>query len=118
MNEIATMIATIVGAFGGLELIKWFFNRKRVARQDEYRLLRERIDYLNEQMLEKEKRFTEQTERVRELTRQLIDANRELITAETAAGEYKARIASLEAERKMKLCERRGCAQRQPQSGY
>lgn len=118
MNETLTQITAILGALGGFEFVKWMFTRKRTARKDEFHLLRERLDYLNEQMLEKEKRFTEQTERVRDLTRQLIDANRELITAETAAGELKARIAALEAERKMKLCERRGCKDRQPQSGY
>lgn len=124
MTTIETIL-TIASAFGGLELLKWLYTRKskgRLAqaeadiadiktRSDEYQLLKERLDYLNSQMLDKEKRFAEQTDHVRKLTREVIDKEIEI-------GNYKAEIASLQAERKMKLCERRGCQQRQPQSGY
>lgn len=118
-------IITLVGALGGLELIKWLYTRKSKAKveeaeaevarvkadADEYHLIRERLDLLNKDMIEKEKRFMEQTNHVRELNRQLIDKEVEI-------GNYKAKVSELEAERKMKLCERRGCQQRQPQSGY
>lgn len=66
---------------------------------------------LQGQLLEKETRFQEQTAVVRELNKKLLEATTEI-------GKKDARIASLEAERKMKLCERRGCAERMPQSGY
>jgi GTP1/Obg family GTP-binding protein len=118
-------IITIAGALGGLELIKWLYTRKSKAKveeaeaevarvradADEYHLIRERLDLLNKDMIEKEKRFMEQTNHVRELNRQLIDKEVEI-------GNYKAEISALKAERQMKLCERRGCQQRQPQSGY
>lgn len=118
-------IITLVGALGGMELIKWLYTRKSKAKveeaeaevarvradADEYHLIRERLDLLNKDMIEKEKRFMEQTNHVRELNRQLIDKEVEI-------GNYKAKVSELEAERKMKLCERRGCANRQPQSGY
>jgi hypothetical protein len=118
-------IITLVGALGGLELIKWLYTRKSKAKveeaeaevarvradADEYHLIRERLDLLNKDMIEKEKRFMEQTNHVRELNRQLIDKEVEI-------GNYKAEISALKAERQMKLCERRGCQQRQPQSGY
>jgi uncharacterized protein YydD (DUF2326 family) len=118
-------IITLIGTLGGLELIKWLYTRKSKAKveeaeaevarvradADEYHLIRERLDLLNKDMIEKEKRFMEQTNHVRELNRQLIDKEVEI-------GNYKAEISALKAERQMKLCERRGCQQRQPQSGY
>lgn len=111
-------ISAIIIAFGGLELLKWLYTRKYgkkleevKANSAEFALLKERLDYLNRQMLDKEKRFAEQTDHVRAL-------NRELIEKETVIGDLKADISELKAERRLKLCERRGCQQRQPQSGY
>ena len=116
--EWISIITAVVASFGGLELIKWLYSRKYgkkleevKANSAEFALLKERLDYLNQQMLDKEKRFTEQTEHVRAL-------NRELIDKEVVIGDLKANISALHAERKLKLCERRGCQQRQPQSGY
>lgn len=119
-----TLIA-LVGCLGGLEAIKWLYNRQSNAKlakaqaqaaeaqadTDEFHLLRERLELADSQLLEKEQRFHEQTLLVRDLNKQLIDKA-------TLIGQLKSRIAELEAERAMKLCERRGCAQRQPQSGY
>ncbi len=119
------VIITILGLFGGLEGVKWLMNRTANAKQaeaeaeaaeikaeaDEFHLLRERLEFSDRQMLEKEQRFQEQTLLLRE-------TNKQLIAKTTLIGELNARIAELEAERKMKLCERRGCAQRQPQSGF
>lgn len=113
-----SIITAVVASFGGLELVKWLYSRKYgkkleevKANSAEFALLKERLDYLNQQMLDKEKRFTEQTDHVRAL-------NRELIDKEVVIGDLKANISALHAERKLKLCERRGCQQRQPQSGY
>lgn len=66
---------------------------------------------LQEAQLEKEKRFQEETEVVRDLTSRLLEATAEI-------GKRDSRISSLEAERSMKLCERRGCLQREPQSDF
>lgn len=124
MTTIETIVS-IIGALGGFELIKWLYTRKSKAKveeaeaeikrvkaeADEYHLIRERLDYLNKEMNEKEKRFTEQNEYVRKL-------NKELIDKETEIGNHKSRISELETERSMKLCQVRGCANRQPQSGY
>lgn len=124
MTTIETII-TILSALGGFELIKWFYTRKskkkveeaeaEIARikadADEYHLLRERIQFLNQDILDKEVRFVEQTKHVRELNRELLDKEKEI-------GNYKAEISALKAERQMKLCQVRGCANRQPQSGY
>lgn len=103
---------------GGFEGIKWWVNRKTNARiaetkadSDEFHLLRERLELSDKQLLDKEQRFHEQTQIVRDLNKQLLDK-----TVEN--GNLQARISALEAERALKLCERRGCNNRQPQSGY
>lgn len=132
IEQIATIVATVMGAFGGLELFKWLYTRRSKRkesianaekaeaeaekaevevesmeikkREDEFHLLWERLQYKDGELLEKDKRITELVERVIEKTME--------------NGTLSARISALEAERKMKLCERRGCPERQPQSGY
>lgn len=120
-----TTLAGVVAALGGFEFVKWVLTRKsnsRVAEAnadsaelknevDEFHFLRERLEFKDKQLMEKEQRFVEQTELVRSLNKQLLDQ-----TVEN--GKLKAEISELKAERKMKLCERRGCVDRQPQSGY
>lgn len=124
-KELITILATLLTSIGGWEAIKWLLNRKsnkRIAEaaaekeelnneRDEFHFLRERLEYKDKQLMEKEQRFAEQTDLVRNLNKQLLDKTIE-------NGNLQARIASLEAERRMKLCEKRGCADRQPQSGY
>lgn len=118
-------VIAVLGALGGFEFVKWLFTRKsnsRVAEaeaeiaetkaeREEFHLLRERLELADQQLLAKEERFHEQTQLVRELQRQLLDKTIE-------NGQLQSRIATLEAERAMKLCQRRGCAEREPQSGY
>ena len=125
-------ISTLMASFGGMltaigvkELIMWWLNRKSNARiaeadaekaelrneVDEFHFLRERLEFKDKELMEKERRFVEQTEVVRELNRKLLEQTLE-------NGKLQARVAELEVERKMKLCERRGCMERQPQSGY
>lgn len=132
IEQIVTIIATVMGAVGGLEFFKWLYTRRskrkesiayaekveaeadKVAvevesmeiknREDEFHLLWERLRYKDEELVGKDKRITE-----------LVD----IILAKTMdIGELSARIRELEAEREMKLCERRGCVERLPQSGY
>lgn len=126
------MIATVVTALGGLELFKWLYTRRSKRKEsmanaekaeaeaekaeveveslelkneeDEFHFLRDRLKYKDEELMTKDKRITELVERVIEKTME--------------NGTLSARISALEAERKMKLCERRGCPERQPQSGY
>lgn len=120
-----TTIITVLLSVGVLEFVKWMFTRKSNARivkaqadtaelkndVDEFHFLRERLEFKDKELVEKEKRFVEQTNLVRDLNRQLLDQTID-------NGKLQARISELEAERKMKLCERRGCMDRQPQSGY
>lgn len=126
--EIVTLLASFGGvltALGVKELVMWFLNRKSNSRiadanaeqaeleteKDQFHFLRERLEFKDKELMEKEQRFVEQTQIVRDLNRQLLEQTIE-------NGKLQARISELEAERKMKLCERRGCGERQPQSGY
>lgn len=126
--EIGTIITntiTMITALGGLEFMKWLWTRKSNARlaaaeanaaelkaeKDEYYLLRERLEFMDKQMIEKEQRFNEQTNLLRDTNRQLLEQIKE-------NGLLSAKIASLEAERAIKLCQVRNCTLREPQSGY
>lgn len=86
--------------------------------EKEFALIRKQLEFAQEQALtlqkaeaEKEKRFQEQTAVVRDLNRKLLEAT-------ATIGDQKARISELETERSQKLCERRGCPSREPQSGF
>lgn len=123
--EVLQNIAAVLISLGGFEFIKWIFNRKTDKRlaeatadhtevktdTDEFHLLRERLELADRQLLEKEQRFYEQTDELRKTTG-------ELLTAERRISELNGEVSALKAERKMKLCEVRNCAQREPQSGF
>lgn len=125
VGTIITSAITMITALGGLEFLKWLWTRKSKARmaaaeanaaelkaeKDEYYLLRERLEFMDKQMIEKEQRLNEQTNLLRDTNRQLLEQIKE-------NGLLSAKIASLEAERAMKLCQVRNCAMREPQSGY
>lgn len=124
-SGIVTSVVSLIAALGGLEFLKWLWTRKSKARmaaaeadvaelnaeKDEYYLLRERLEFMDKQMLGKEQRFDEQTAVLREVQKQLNEEikNNGLLSAE---------IAALKAERAMKLCQVRNCSRREPQSGY
>lgn len=123
--ELTQTLLTIIGSLGGVELFRWLLTRRANKRQAEatadhaeiqteeaeFVYLRKRIEFSEQQLAAKEQRFADQTEVLR-------TAQRELLEMTVENGKLSARIAALEAERSMKLCERKGCAQRQPQSGY
>lgn len=125
MTDVVPIILSILGSLGGWELVKWLLTRranKTIAaatadqaeiqtEEAEFVYLRKRIEFCEQQMAEKERRFSEQTEVLR-------TAQRELLEMTIENGKLMAEIAALKAERAMKLCERKGCGQRQPQSGY
>lgn len=125
IGTIITSVVSLLAALGGLEFLKWLWTRKSKARlaaaeadaaelkasADEYHLLKERIDNLNQQLANKENRFDEQTQLLRQTNKELLEQIKE-------NGLLAAKIAALEAERAMKLCQVRNCAKREPQSGY
>lgn len=126
------VLLSILGSQGVIEGARWFFNRKNQAKvaeaqadaaqtkaeEDEFHLKQERLRFADEQLLAKDKQLAEWSDRHYEQTLLLREKNEQLLATQTELGEAKAEIASLRAERAMKLCERRGCKDRQPQSGY
>lgn len=116
--EILTVIITAVCSLLGWEGVRWLITRKSNARivsaeadtaevkaeVDEFHHLRDMVEWLQQRLYEKEERFAEQTKLVRELQRELLASEK--------------KVAMLETERSMKLCQVRGCAKREPQSGY
>lgn len=80
-----TNILAILGALGGIELIKWLSTRKAQARKadieadrGEFELLKDHELFLQQQLQDKEVRFAEQTSRLREITAELLAAEREM----------------------------------------
>lgn len=133
------VLVTVLGALGGLEFIKWLFIRKssgRVAAAQaddaEYESYQKQIDRYEErladkdkiitekdaQLIDKERKYHDISDKYHEQTLLLREVQAKLLKKEEECGDKKAKISELLAERKMKLCERKGCAQRQPQSGY
>lgn len=133
------VLVTVVGAFGGLELFKWLFTRKsnvRLAETDadksEFEKYQQQIEFNLErisakdkiiaekdaQLVDKENKYHQLAEKYHDQTLVLRETNAKLLKKEEECGNLKAKNSELLAERKMKLCERKGCAQRQPQSGY
>lgn len=109
--QILTTIATIIATLGGWETIKYFLNRKTNKRKAEaeadsveFTVLRQSVEFLQVQLQNKEKRFAEEIEVVRKLTTENLQLTSENVKLKT--------------ERSLKLCERRNCVQREPQSGY
>lgn len=102
---------TVITALGGFEFVKWVATRKYGKRKDEaeaddseFGVLRKQVEFLQEQLLKKEERFAAQTDVLRATTARELELTR--------------RVAALEVERGLKLCEKRNCANREPQSGY
>lgn len=109
--EILEIIAAIVSALGGFELIKYLINRKSNARKAdaeadsaEFDTLREYNEFLQKTLAEKEQRFVEQTERLREIQ----DKHFELMKDKAA----------LELELQKYRCVVPQCVKREPQNGF
>lgn len=109
------MIVTLIGALGGFELIKlifrWLTSRKtdkRIAEAEadksEFNLLKETIQFLQQQLMEKEERFAEQTQLVRRQNQQIIDLTNALAEEKMA--------------HKMDECQDKNCPFREPPKAY
>ena len=124
-TTILELAATISGTIGGWELIKYMLNirtNKRKERAEankaeaeadkaeveadnaDFSLLRETIEFLQQQLKEKEELFANQTERLRKVQDDYFE-------------EVK-KSNSLELELQRFRCVRPKCAQREPQNGY
>ena len=110
MNIIETLV-TILTAMGGWETVKYLFNRKSNARISEaeadtaeFHILKEQIEFLQEQMKQKEERFADQTTIVRNLNSEVLELTKKLGNTELELQKYR--------------CIRPKCQQREPQNGY
>ena len=110
MNIVETLMA-ILGSLGGWELVKYLINRKSNARiseaeadSAEFHVLKEQIEFLQDQLKQKEERFAEQTTLVRNLNNEVLDVTKKLGNTELELQKYR--------------CIRAKCAQREPQNGY
>lgn len=110
MNIVETLMA-MLGSLGGWELVKYLINRKSNARiseaeadSAEFHILKEQIEFLQEQLKQKEERFAEQTQLVRNLNSEVIELTKTKGVLELELQKYR--------------CIRAKCAQREPQNGY
>lgn len=115
-------LATVLGALGGLELVKWLYktivnrrNNKRIndaeADASEFHVLEEQIQFLQQQLKDKEERFVEQTNLLRDTQRDLLSLEKEKAVMEV---KYLRRISDLELELARVRCNDELCPFRQP----
>lgn len=102
---------TILTALGGWEFVKYLINRKsnkRISEAEadsaEFHVLKEHIEFLQEQNKQKEERFADQTQLVRNLNNEVLELTK--------------KNGSLELDLQKYRCIRPKCQQREPQNGY
>lgn len=112
------VLVTIIGAFGGLEFVKWLFNRKTNARiaiaeaeSAEFHHLQETNEWLQKQLQAKEERFAEQTQLVRRQNTEILDLYKEIAQKDLT---HAKEIAALELELARKRCDDMPCPFREP----
>lgn len=111
MKEVLTTVLTVLTAMGGWEFVRWMLDRRSNLRKsdaeadgEEFKVLRETIDFLQVQLSEKEHRFADQTNMVRKLNEDVLDLTK--------------KNAKLDLELDRYRCVRRGCKSREPENGY
>lgn len=108
---LAATFASVLTALGGWETIKYFINhktnkRKAEAEADsvEFTVLKNAVEFLEQQLQEKEIRFSEQIDATRKLNAEVLELTKEK--------------AKLELELQTYRCLRKKCTQREPPNGY
>lgn len=109
--SVIEIVATIIGTMGGWEAIKYLLNRKTNKRKEEaeadsveFGVLRDSMEFLQNQLKEKEQRFAEQTDLVRKQNLDILQLNKDKAQLELELQRYK--------------CVIKSCAKRDPQNGY
>lgn len=103
-TQIIIAFGGTITAIGGFEFIKWVYTRKNSKRVSDAEADLSEFGVLQKTMIFLQQQVADLTTEVRTLTKENIDLTRE--------------NSMLKTERSLKLCERRGCADRQPQSLY
>lgn len=105
------IVATVFGAMGGIELVKWLHTRKSNSRivaaqaeNAEFQVLQDTMIFLQGQLKDKELRFAEQTALLRKTQEELFTETN--------------RRHQIELELAIKRCNVRNCPTREPQTGY
>lgn len=111
VTAIIGIITAAVGAVGGWEAIKYFVNRKTNQRKAEaeadsveFGVLKETVEFLEQQLHEKEQRFCEQTDRLRKVQDDYFALMQKNNQTELDLQRFR--------------CVRPKCANREPQNGY
>lgn len=103
ITEWGTTICGVLTAMGGWELVKHLLNRKANKKKheaeaevaetkadtEEFHLLKEQLEFCQQQLVEKEIRFAEQTEHVRKLNQKIFEQAKEIATLEIAKAHAK-----------------------------
>lgn len=132
VENIVTMVTCMGGVTGITELVRWWLGRKTDARKaeseadlsevkskvEEFHLWEERCSVAEKHNMQLTERMHTEMERYHEQTLLVRDQNKQLLERADIIADLKEEISALKAERAMKLCERKGCEKRIPQSGY
>ena len=124
-NDVILLISTVLGSQVIIDLVKWAINKKnakRIAsaevkdREAKAEMIETESDRKNYELL---------NDQIKELIVMLKDANTENKKKTECIRQQNDQIlkvtsdnAKLTAERSLKLCEVRGCTNREPESGY
>lgn len=111
LKDTALTFSTIIGAVGGWEAVKYMINRRPNSRKAEaeadsveFTVLRQTVEFLQQQLQDKEERFAKQTEQLRALNTDVLNLTKEK--------------SKLELTLQQQRCVRRNCPDREPQNGY
>ena len=111
MTEILSIIVSMIGAVGGWELIRYLLQRrsnqrKAAAEADgvEFAVLKETVEFLQQQLKEKEERFAEQTALLRQKQTEVLELTKEKGQVELDLQKFR--------------CVVKKCEKREPQNGY
>lgn len=118
MIDLLSIVGALGGTMGLIELIKYLMTRKQQTRitetaadRAEFELLRDVNTFLQQQLNEKEQRFTEQTEVVRRLNRDIQERDGTILGMQREICDLKLQLA-------MKRCDDLKCPHRQPPNAY
>ncbi len=111
LQQFLETAAGALTALGGWEAVKYIVNRKAMGRKAEaeadsaeFTVLKDTTEFLQQQLKDKEQRFSEQTAALRQLNQEILDVTKEK--------------GKLELELQRYRCIRKGCPNREPQNGY
>ncbi len=111
-------IAVALGAIGGLEAFKYFFNRRANSRiaiaeaeSKEFHTLQETNEWLQKQLQLKEERFAEQTQLVRKQNTEILELTRRIAEKDILHAQA---VAELKIELAEVRCDDKPCPFREP----